>query len=91
MGANSIVTIGTYSGMTVAVKSFKVPVDLQALRREAELMQELSDFPNVVRLFGWCEEPACLVMEHYPLGSLRQVLRGSTLHAHCIQYNMSAR
>ena len=83
VGANSVVTTGMSFGSTVAVKTFKAPVNLKALRREAERMQELMDSPNIVRLFGWCEEPACLVMQYFPLGSLRQVLCSSlrTLHA----------
>ena len=82
VGANSVVTAGTCCGGSVAIKTFK-GVDLQSLRREAAHMQELMDSPNIVRLFGWCEEPACLVMQYFPLGSLRQVLCSSlrTLHA----------
>jgi serine/threonine protein kinase len=79
-GASSTVTTGACHGETVAIKTFESPVDLQALRREAERMQMLSDSPNVVRLVGWCEEPACLVMEYYPLGSLRQVPCSRALH-----------
>ena len=80
VGANSVVTAGTCCGGSVAIKTFKA-VDLQSLHREAAHMQELMDSPNIVRLFGWCEEPACLVMQYFPLGSLRQVLCSSTLHA----------
>jgi hypothetical protein len=74
-GANSEVTKGRCGELVVAIKTFKAPVDLDALRREAQVMQ-LSESSNLVRLVGWCEEPGfqCLVMEYFPLGSLRQVL-----------------
>jgi hypothetical protein len=72
-GANSTVTTGKLGSVEVVVKTFKDHVTLLAVRREVENMQKLSDSPNVVRLVGWCEEPACLVLQYYPLGSLRKV------------------
>lgn len=52
-------------------RSFAVP--LTAVRQEVEMLTHIHH-PNIIRTFGFCLQPQCVVLERAPLGSLLQKL-----------------
>ncbi len=47
---------------------------LSALEKEIKTHSAISNHPNIVRLFGYCEELKAVVMEYAPFGSMEDLL-----------------
>ncbi len=70
---------GVFQGENVAVKIHH-PVDgcsitlpLASIRQEMDMLVNL-DHPNIVRTFGFCLQPPCVLLERAPHGNLYQKL-----------------
>eukprot|EP01033_Poteriospumella_lacustris_P005995 gene5995-4305_t len=83
-GSFSRVYAGWYKHHRVAIKMlFTQDLNPDVIRRysnEARILSELSDHPNVVKIYGVAVLPpsVCIVLEICEFGSLSDVLRGST-------------
>lgn len=85
-GSFSKVYAGWYKHNRVAIKMlFTQDLNPDIIRRysnEARILSELSDHPNVVRIYGVAVLPpsVCIVLEICEFGSLSDVLRGCQQH-----------
>ena len=76
---STVLCDGWFGGKPVTVKkhlfseskSYCVP--LSALRQELEMLSLLSH-PNIIKTYGYCFSPPCLLLERSPLGTLLQKL-----------------
>jgi len=87
-GGYAIVYKANYNGMEVAVKEIRMSPDVEEdnpgeiesiyaeFRREAYLMSILSH-PHLIKLYGVCVKPACMVMELMNMGNLFDYLHSS--------------
>ena len=63
----------------VAVKVFhqvdsrSITLPLSCVRKETDMLSSLKH-PNIVKIFGFCLDPACVLLEKAPLGNLYQKL-----------------
>ena len=70
---------GNFQGQDVAVKvqlstdGKSITLPLSIVRQEMEMLVHL-DHPNIVRTFGCCLQPSCVLLEKAPLGNLYQKL-----------------
>ncbi len=70
---------GTFQGESVAIKQHtqldgrSITLPLSSIRQEMEMLVNL-EHPNIVRTFGFCMQPACVLLERAPLGNLYQKL-----------------
>ena len=76
-GAFGIVHKGEHKKTDVAVKQFLV-TDLssgaiQEFINEVQIMAN-AGHPNIIRVYGYCPSPRCIVMEYMPKGSLSDLL-----------------
>jgi hypothetical protein len=79
-GAFGLVYRAVWRGSIVAVKKYIGTLDdegVQAFRAEAQLLHEIGNHPNVIKLFGACTVGPhyCLVVPYYRRGSVRDFLR----------------
>lgn len=77
-GVSGSVYLGTYNGMEVAVKVLHhrslTPIEMESFRREIYALSVLSH-PNLLKFYGYSEEPFYLLTEYMPNGSLFKALR----------------
>ena len=76
-GAFGTVWYGEYCGKPVAVKQARGGDGDAELVEEAGQLAALPPHNNVLRLFGVCMEPVCIVTEYCSRGSLNELLYGS--------------
>ena len=77
-GSFGIVLKGKWNGMDVAVKKLHLDKltkkEQDSFRREIVILANLGRHPNLVKLHGYCLNPACIVMELVQRGSLSYLL-----------------
>lgn len=80
----------------IVVKMSNLPLQMLSERLKIAFYQELSlhwrfrDHPGFARIFGFSEEPfATLIMQYYPLGSLRKLIYGT--NTELLKYKYSRR
>ena len=72
----------TFQGEDVAIKihhqmeAKSITLPLDSIRQEMDMLSHLSH-PNIVRTFGFCLQPPCVILEKAPLGNLYQKLMDS--------------
>lgn len=84
-GAFGLVCKGTMSGpkgmaVRVAIKQLKtnaIDEEREEFLREMDIMKQVGRHPNIVTMYGLCEEPdfRCMVMEYVPFGDLKHYLQ----------------
>ncbi|KAE9417915.1 hypothetical protein Angca_003256 [Angiostrongylus cantonensis] len=84
-GAFGLVCKGTMSGpkgmaVRVAIKQLKVNAideEREEFLREMDIMKQVGRHPNIVTMYGLCEEKnfQCMVMEYVPFGDLKHYLQ----------------
>ncbi|KAK6050725.1 hypothetical protein COOONC_11771 [Cooperia oncophora] len=84
-GAFGLVCKGTMSGpkgmaVRVAIKQLKtnaIDEEREEFLREMDIMKQVGRHPNIVAMYGLCEEPdfQCMVMEYVPFGDLKHYLQ----------------
>nr|CDJ83546.1 Tyrosine protein kinase domain containing protein [Haemonchus contortus] len=84
-GAFGLVCKGTMSGpkgmaVRVAIKQLKtnaIDEEREEFLREMDIMKQVGRHPNIVTMYGLCEEPdfQCMVMEYVPFGDLKHYLQ----------------
>jgi hypothetical protein len=62
-------TVGTYFDALP-------PKHQRAFTQELALMQKFNEHPNFVKLYGWCDSPAGMIMHFYSGGDLKKFIRG---------------
>ena len=78
-GGQTVLYNGHFNGKEVAVKmchqvdSKSIFLPLSCVRREMDMLSSL-DHPNIIKIFGYCLDPACVLVEKAPLGNLYQKL-----------------
>ena len=78
-GRQTFLHSGYFSGQEVAVKIYhqidsrSITLPLSCVRMEMDMLSTL-DHPNIVKTFGFCLDPACVLVEKAPLGNLYQKL-----------------
>ncbi|KAI3651385.1 hypothetical protein MP228_003757 [Amoeboaphelidium protococcarum] len=53
-----------------------------AFFQELVLMNLFKDQPQFIKLYGYSEVPACILMRYYPLGSLKSYMLGQSVISH---------
>lgn len=76
---------GLFNDKEVTIKRFhqvdtykRTTLPLSCVRREAGILSSL-DHPNIVKVFGFCLNPACILIERAPLGNLYQILMNTAV------------
>ena len=70
---------GHFNGQEVAIKVYKqihsrsTTLPLGCVRKEVDMLTSI-DHPNIVKIFGFCLNPACVLIERAPLGNLHEKL-----------------
>ncbi|KAK5976513.1 Protein kinase domain-containing protein [Trichostrongylus colubriformis] len=64
----------------VAIKQLKtnaIDEEREEFLREMDIMKQVGRHPNIVTMYGLCEEPdfQCMVMEYVPFGDLKHYLQ----------------
>lgn len=78
-GRQTFLHRGHFNGQEVAVKIYKqidsrsITLPLACVRKETDMLSSLNH-SNVVKTFGFCLDPACILVERAPLGNLYQKL-----------------
>uniref|UniRef100_A0A0V0GA85 Mitogen-activated protein kinase kinase kinase 7 n=1 Tax=Triatoma dimidiata TaxID=72491 RepID=A0A0V0GA85_TRIDM len=75
-GSFGVVYKARWKGIDVAVKSIETEAEKKAFAVEVKQLSRVSH-PNIVKLYGACENPVCLVMEYAEEGSLYNVLHSA--------------
>ncbi|XP_032829515.1 mitogen-activated protein kinase kinase kinase 7 isoform X1 [Petromyzon marinus] len=75
-GAFGVVCKAKWRGMDVAIKQIESESERKAFIVELRQLSRVNH-PNIVRLYGACLNPVCLVMEYAEGGSLYNVLHGA--------------
>jgi len=75
-GSFGVVIKGTWAQMTVAVKKLKKPWHSMSLKEQEDFKLEITTgislrHENIIRYYGYIEEPVCILMEFCPYGSLK--------------------
>ena len=78
-----VIYSGHFNGKEVVITMYH-PVDSQSItlgplscmRRETDMLNSL-DHPNIIKTFGFCLDPLCILVEKAPLGNLYQKLMDS--------------
>jgi len=77
-GSFGVVLKGKWNGMDIAVKKLHLDQltkkDKDAFCKEVVILANLGSHPNLVKLYGYCLNPPCIVMELVPQGSLSYLL-----------------
>ena len=76
-GASSCVYSATWHARRVALKCFTDDDDASNVQKEIEIMRAI-DHPSIVKIYGACMSPLCLVLEIVHGGSLHEVLHCSS-------------
>ena len=78
-GRQTVLHNGHFNGKEVAIKMYhqvdtrSITLPLSCVRRETDMLSSLNH-PNIVKTFGFCLDPACVLVEKAPLGNLYQKL-----------------
>ena len=78
-GRQTVLHNGLFNGKEVAIKLYhqvdsrSITLPLSCVRRESDMLSSLNH-PNIVKTFGFCLDPACVLVEKAPLGNLYQKL-----------------
>ena len=78
-GRQTILHTGHFSGEEVAIKLYhqvdsrSIILPLACVRRESDMLNSLN-YQNIVKIFGFCLDPACVLVEKATLGNLYQKL-----------------
>ena len=78
-GRQMVLFDGRFNGKEVAIKIYhqvdrrSVTLPLSYVRRETDMLS-LLNHPNIIKTFGLCLDPPCVLMEKAPLGNLYQKL-----------------
>ncbi|KAJ8356049.1 hypothetical protein SKAU_G00188430 [Synaphobranchus kaupii] len=75
-GAFGVVCKAKWRGKDVAIKTIESESERKAFIVELRQLSRV-DHPNIVKLYGSCNNPVCLVMEYAEGGSLYNVLHGA--------------
>ncbi|KAL4649049.1 mitogen-activated protein kinase kinase kinase 7 isoform X2 [Arapaima gigas] len=75
-GAFGVVCKAKWKGNDVAIKTIESESERKAFIVELRQLSRVSH-PNIVKLYGSCSNPVCLVMEYAEGGSLYNVLHGA--------------
>lgn len=80
-GSFSMVYKGMWNDRIVAVKQLHLqqlsPSDEKCFLQEIRIMSIIVDHPHLVSLIGYTLQPACLILEYVPLGSLGHLIHHS--------------
>ena len=78
-GRQTFLHDGQFNGRSVAIKVYhqvdsrSITLPLSCVRKETDMLSSLNH-PNIVKTFGFCLDPACVLVEKAPLGNLYQKL-----------------
>ena len=78
-GRQTFLHDGYFNGQEVAVKVYhqvdgkSITLPLSCVRKETDMLSTLNH-PNIVKTFGFCLNPVCVLVEKPPLGNLYQKL-----------------
>ncbi|XP_062407145.1 mitogen-activated protein kinase kinase kinase 7 isoform X2 [Sardina pilchardus] len=75
-GAFGVVCKAKWRGKDVAIKTIESESERKAFQVELRQLSRVNH-PNIVKLYGSCNNPVCLVMEYAEGGSLYNVLHGA--------------
>ncbi|XP_039637230.1 mitogen-activated protein kinase kinase kinase 7 isoform X1 [Perca fluviatilis] len=75
-GAFGVVCKAKWKGKDVAIKTIESESERKAFSVELRQLSRVNH-PNIVKLYGSCNNPVCLVMEYAEGGSLYNVLHGA--------------
>uniref|UniRef100_A0A7N9B117 Mitogen-activated protein kinase kinase kinase 7 n=1 Tax=Mastacembelus armatus TaxID=205130 RepID=A0A7N9B117_9TELE len=75
-GAFGVVCKAKWKGKDVAIKTIESESERKAFTVELRQLSRVNH-PNIVKLYGSCNSPVCLVMEYAEGGSLYNVLHGA--------------
>lgn len=75
-GAFGVVCKAKWKGNDVAIKTIESESERKAFVVELRQLSRVNH-PNIVKLYGSCQSPVCLVMEYAEGGSLYNVLHGA--------------
>ncbi|XP_030638034.1 mitogen-activated protein kinase kinase kinase 7 isoform X4 [Chanos chanos] len=75
-GAFGVVCKAKWKGKDVAIKTIESESERNAFSVELRQLSRVNH-PNIVKLYGSCNNPVCLVMEYAEGGSLYNVLHGT--------------
>ncbi|XP_074541016.1 mitogen-activated protein kinase kinase kinase 7 isoform X2 [Halichoeres trimaculatus] len=75
-GAFGVVCKAKWKGNDVAIKTIESESERKAFQVELRQLSRVNH-PNIVKLYGSCHNPVCLVMEYAEGGSLYNVLHGA--------------
>uniref|UniRef100_A0A8C6P132 Mitogen-activated protein kinase kinase kinase 7 n=1 Tax=Nothobranchius furzeri TaxID=105023 RepID=A0A8C6P132_NOTFU len=75
-GAFGVVCKAKWKGKDVAIKTIESESERKAFIVELRQLSRVNH-PNIVKLYGSCKNPVCLVMEYAEGGSLYNVLHGA--------------
>ncbi|XP_027895892.1 mitogen-activated protein kinase kinase kinase 7 isoform X1 [Xiphophorus couchianus] len=75
-GAFGVVCKAKWKGKDVAIKTIESESERKAFIVELRQLSRVNH-PNIVKLYGSCKSPVCLVMEYAEGGSLYNVLHGA--------------
>ncbi|XP_026146993.1 mitogen-activated protein kinase kinase kinase 7-like isoform X1 [Carassius auratus] len=75
-GAFGVVRKAKWKGRDVAIKTIESELERNAFFVELRQLSRVNH-PNIVKLYGSCRKPVCLVMEYAEGGSLYNVLHGA--------------
>ena len=96
-GRQRVIYSGLFNGKEVAITRYH-HVDSQSItlgplscmRRETDMLSSLNH-PNIIKIFGFCLNPACVLVEKAPLGSLYQRLMDSEVKiSRTVQFHISS-
>ena len=87
---------GLFAGKEVAIKIYQVDnrsrsiaLSLSCVKREVDMLSSLNH-PNIIKTFGFCLDPACVLVEKAPLGNLYQKLMDSEVKiSRTVQFHIS--
>uniref|UniRef100_A0A3Q0RXU5 Protein kinase domain-containing protein n=1 Tax=Amphilophus citrinellus TaxID=61819 RepID=A0A3Q0RXU5_AMPCI len=68
-GTFGVVFKAVWKGKDVAIKTIESDSERNAFLVELRQLSRVSH-PNIVKLYGFCDDPVCLVMEYAECGSL---------------------
>jgi serine/threonine protein kinase len=78
-GRQTVLYNGHFNGKKVAIKMYhqvdtrSITLPLSCVRRETDMLSSLNH-PNIFKIFGFCLDPPCVLVEKAPLGNLYQKL-----------------
>uniref|UniRef100_I3JZG9 Mitogen-activated protein kinase kinase kinase 7 n=1 Tax=Oreochromis niloticus TaxID=8128 RepID=I3JZG9_ORENI len=75
-GTFGVVFKAVWKGKDVAIKTIESDNERNAFLVELRQLSRVNH-PNIVKLYGFCDNPVCLVMEYAECGSLYNLLHGA--------------